>query len=169
MALIVSPRPFWLINLLFQLIVFAISPSVVKMNILVFNFMKVLLANARFVEVNLVTRKPDYAYAKTKAQISCAVCAKTKAQISCAVTAQLISAFVFATGIEQFLFFKLLAIFFSCTGRFVWDLVGTPEDRFTRVAAQMPKEGMSFETLENSLRTCLCFVGNYLKTRDERQ
>ena len=31
--------------------------------------------------------------------------AKTKAQISCAVTAQLISAFVFATWIEQFLLF----------------------------------------------------------------
>ena len=31
--------------------------------------------------------------------------AKTKAQISCAVAAQLISAFVFATRIEQFLLF----------------------------------------------------------------
>ena len=40
------------------------------------------------------------AYAKTKAQISCAVTA-----ISCAVTAQLISAFVFATRIGQSLFF----------------------------------------------------------------
>ena len=38
-------------------------------------------------------RKPDLAYAKTKAQISCAV------------TAQLISAFVFDTRIVQFLFF----------------------------------------------------------------
>ena len=38
-------------------------------------------------------RKPDFAYAKTKAQISCAV------------TAQLISAFVFATRIVQFLYF----------------------------------------------------------------
>ena len=35
-------------------------------------------------------RKPDFAYAKTKAQISCAV------------TAQLISAFVFAIWIVQF-------------------------------------------------------------------
>ena len=33
--------------------------------------------------------------------------AKPKAQISCAVTAQLISAFVFATGIVQFLFYLL--------------------------------------------------------------
>ena len=65
-------------------------------------------------------RKPDFAHAKTKSQISCAVTAdektksqiscavtadeKTKSQISCAVTAQLISAFVFATRIVQFLF-----------------------------------------------------------------
>ena len=34
--------------------------------------------------------------------------AKTKAQISCAVTAQLISAFVFATRIVQFLFFIIV-------------------------------------------------------------
>ena len=52
-----------------------------------------------------VTRKPDFAYAKTKAQISFAVTyAKTKAQISFAVTAKLISAFVFATRIVHFLF-----------------------------------------------------------------
>ena len=37
-------------------------------------------------------RKPDFAYAKTKAQINCAV------------TAQLISAFVFAIWIVKFLF-----------------------------------------------------------------
>ena len=40
-----------------------------------------------------IVRKPDFAYAKTKAQISFAV------------TAKLISAFVFATRIVQFLFF----------------------------------------------------------------
>ena len=40
-----------------------------------------------------VVRKPDFAYAKTNAQISFAV------------TGKLISAFVFATGIVQFLFF----------------------------------------------------------------
>ena len=46
------------------------------------------------------------------------------------ITVQLISAFVFATRIEQFLFFliksvkvKLLAIFYSCTGRFVSEQV----------------------------------------------
>ena len=50
--------------------------------------------------------------------------AKTKTQISCAVTAQLISAFVFAEGIVQFLFFlnpKFQAS--SGTGQFVSDLV----------------------------------------------
>ena len=51
--------------------------------------------------------------------------------------AKLISAFVFATRIAQFLFFKLLACFYDCTGRFVSDLVGNPEDRFSRVAAHV--------------------------------
>ena len=66
--------------------------------------------------------------------------AKTKQQISCAVTAQLISAFVFATRIVQFLFFlnqKLkLHMFYGCTDRFVSELVGNPEDRLSRVEAQ---------------------------------
>ena len=58
------------------------------------------------------------------------------------VTAKLISAFVFATRIVQFLFFlnpnfKLLAIFCDCTGRFVSDFVGNHEDRFSHVAAQL--------------------------------
>ena len=49
------------------------------------------------------------------------ICQKKKAQISCAVTAQLISAFVFATQIVQFLFyysqyFKPLACSCNCTG-----------------------------------------------------
>ena len=67
---------------------------------------------------------------------------KTKPQISCAVTAQLISAFVFATQIVQSLFFlnpkfKPLAIFCSCTVRFVSDLVGNPEYRFSHNEAQI--------------------------------
>ena len=33
--------------------------------------------------------------------------------------------------------FKRLALFNDCTGRFVSDLVGNPEDRFSRVAAQL--------------------------------
>ena len=49
----------------------------------------------------------------------------------------MISAFVFATRIVQFLFnFKLLACFCDCTARFVLHLVGNPEDRFSRVAAR---------------------------------
>ena len=48
-----------------------------------------------------------------------------------AVTAKLISAFVFATWIVQFLFFlnpnfKLLTIFCSCTDQFVSHLFGNP-------------------------------------------
>ena len=74
-------------------------------------------------------RKPDFSFAKTKAQISCAA------------TAQLISALVFATQIVQFLFFLNLKfqvsnhLLYSWTGRFVWDLVGSPEDRFSRDGA----------------------------------
>ena len=33
--------------------------------------------------------------------------------------------------------FKLLACFCDCTGQFVSDLVGNPEDWFSRVAAQI--------------------------------
>ena len=68
------------------------------------------------------------------------VYAKTKTQISFVV--KLISAFVFATRIVQSPLsliqnFKPLAIFCDCTARFVSDLVGNPEDRFSCVAAQM--------------------------------
>ena len=68
-------------------------------------------------------RKPYFAYAKTKTQISFAV------------TAQLISGFVFATWIEQSLYFlnpKFRAILCDCTALFVTGLVGNPEDRFLR-------------------------------------
>ena len=33
--------------------------------------------------------------------------------------------------------FKLLACFCACTDRFVWDLVGQPEDRFSRIDPHM--------------------------------
>ena len=49
--------------------------------------------------------------------------AKTKTQISFAVTAKLISAFVFATWIVQYLFFQPLTISRSCTAWFVSGLV----------------------------------------------
>ena len=64
---------------------------------------------------------------------------KTKRQVSYTVTAQLISAFVFATQIEQFLyflnlkFFKPLAIFYCCTVPFLLDMVGNSEDRISLV------------------------------------
>ena len=48
--------------------------------------------NVALSKLSRVMRKPDFAYAKTKAQISFAV------------TAKLISAFVFATRIVHFLF-----------------------------------------------------------------
>ena len=49
-------------------------------------------------------------------------------------------AFVFATRIVQSLFylnFKPLAMFCDCTARFVSDLVGNPEDRFSQNEAQI--------------------------------
>ena len=80
---------------------------------------------------------------------------KTKTQICFAVTAKLICAFVFTTRIVQSLYlrswseplfsllrkynhstfytrnFKPLAIFCSCTARYVSDLVGNPKDWFS--------------------------------------
>ena len=53
------------------------------------------------------------------------------------VTAKLISAFVFATRIVQLLSFLNLACFCDCTDWFVLDLVGNPEDQFSRVAAHI--------------------------------
>ena len=66
--------------------------------------------------------------------------AKTKAQISCAVTAQLISAFVFAkqtynsfpNNVQNF---NILAFFCGYIGRFESDPVGNPEDQFSCVVA----------------------------------
>ena len=66
---------------------------------------------------------------------------KTEAQISYAVIAQLISAFVFATLIVQFLFFlnpkfqdsgHLLRLY-----RIVSDLAGNHEDRFSHVVSHV--------------------------------
>ena len=74
--------------------------------------------------MSLVMRKPEnriFAYAKTKTQISFAV------------TPKLISTFVFATWIVQFLYylnpkFQASCLFCGCTARFVWDLVRNPEE-----------------------------------------
>ena len=60
--------------------------------------------------------------------------AKTKAQISCTVTAQLINTFIFATQLVQSLYYHLL---YGLAARFVWDLVGNPEGRFSRITAHM--------------------------------
>ena len=85
--------------------------------------------------MSLVMRKPAFAYAKTKTQISCAI-----------LIAQLISAFVFATQIVQSLYYLnpklqvIIAIFRGCTARFVSDLVGNPEDRFSHNEAHIKKK-----------------------------
>ena len=71
-----------------------------------------------------IVRKPAFAYAKTKAQISFAV------------TAKLISAFVFAMRIVQSLFY-LNPKFQASSQLLCHDLVGNPEDRFSYNEAQM--------------------------------
>ena len=75
-------------------------------------------------------RKPDFCNAKTKTQISFTV------------TAKLISAFVFATRIVQSLYllnpkFQASSILSDCNARFVSDLVGNPEDRFSHNEAHL--------------------------------
>ena len=71
--------------------------------------------------MSLVMRKPAFAYAKTKTQISCAV------------TAQLIIAFVFATQIVQSLFFLNPKFQASSHLLLLYGpvCVGSPEDRFS--------------------------------------
>ena len=62
-------------------------------------------------------------------------------QLRFAVTAKLISAFVFATWIVQSLFYlnpkSQDSILCGCTARFVSDLVGNPEDRFSHNEAHL--------------------------------
>ena len=71
---------------------------------------------------------------------------KTKAQINCALTAKLISAFVFAAYIVYsfyFLYPKFHAstthIICDRTARLMSELVGNPEDRFSRDAAHISR------------------------------
>ena len=67
--------------------------------------------------------------------------AKRKTQISFAVTMKLIRAFVFDTRIVQSIFynpkFQASSLLCDCTGRFLSNLVGNPEDRFSSVAAHI--------------------------------
>ena len=46
--------------------------------------------------------------------------------------------------------FKSPAIFSECTDRFVSDLVGTPEDRFSRVAAQIQEIKIKLTSFKSS-------------------
>ena len=70
-------------------------------------------------------RKPDFTYAKTKAQISCAV------RNNCAANQHLCFRYTYNT-------IPLLpksSFFCGCTFQFVSDLVGNAEDRFSSDAA----------------------------------
>ena len=68
--------------------------------------------------------------------------AEAKTQISFEVTAKLISAFIFAIRMVQSLYylnpkFQASSHLLWCTARFVWDLVGNPEDRFSHNEAHL--------------------------------
>ena len=81
-------------------------------------------------QLSLSVRKPAFC-----------ICENKDADQLC-VHAKLISAFVFATWIVQYLLFlntnfKPLAIFCDYTARFVSDLVRNPEDRFSHNEAQL--------------------------------
>ena len=67
--------------------------------------------------------------------------AKTKAQISCTLTMQLINGFVLATYriIVQTIYFLKLKFQASSHLRFVSNLVGNPDDRFSRDLAHTMK------------------------------
>ena len=86
-------------------------------------------------------RKPDFAYAKTKVQISCAV------------TAQLISTFVFASWIEQSIYFlnpKFQAS--SCAAQFVSVLVGNPEDKiFPQQGSYVHQQKIQINYIKNEM------------------
>ena len=58
--------------------------------------------------------------------------------------------------------FKLLAIFCGCTARFVWDLVGNPEDRFSHNEAKI-KGDLKFEDTVDFVTWVNCSV--FIKTR----
>ena len=86
----------------------------------------------------------NFAYAKTKAYISFTINVK----LIFAVTAKLISAFVFATQIVQFLFFLNPKFTASCIfcARFVSDLLGNHiHGWFSHDAAQLIRHKMSLK------------------------
>ena len=62
---------------------------------------------------------------------------KNKGADCCAVTVHLISGFVFATKIVEFLYFLNPKIFCGFTARFVSNLVRNPKDRVSHEKAQM--------------------------------
>ena len=72
-----------------------------------------------------VMRKPAFAYAKTKAQISCTVCAADQ----CLCFRYIDSTIPLVSKIRNF---KPLAIFCDYTARFVSDLIGNPAGKCSR-------------------------------------
>ena len=97
--------------------------------------------------------------------------AKTKVQLSFAVTAKMISAFVFATRIVQFLFFlnrKVQALFCACTARFVSDLVGNSNCWFSHAMNHMVLQKSELHTFLNRT-VCSRKIKDSLETFTKRQ
>ena len=99
-----------------------------KINILIYNKRQhIAIYNESHVMI-----KPNFCLCKNKGA----------GQLCSNYTTQMTNTFVFAIRTVQCLFFfkpnfKLLTIFCSCTGRFVSDLVGSPNDRFSHVTAHI--------------------------------
>ena len=81
--------------------------------------------------MSCIVRKPDFGLCENKGADQ--LCSNCKAdQLLCFLyTDRTISLLL------KYKNFKLLACFCDCTGRFVSDLVGNPEDRFSHVAAHI--------------------------------
>ena len=92
----------------------------------------------------IIVPKTDQMSLRTRKPAFCLYRCENESRERCAVSAQLISAFVFATQIVESLFFlnpkfqaSYLVFFRDCTGQFVSDMVGNPEDQFSRITAHI--------------------------------
>ena len=76
-----------------------------------------------------------FAYAKTKKEISSGVTLPGNRKANQRLCFRYIDSTI--PLLPKYEIFKPLAIFYSCTARFVSDLVGNPEDRFSHNEAQL--------------------------------
>ena len=105
-------------------------------------------------QMSCVARKQDFCLCENKVADQL-----RSLQISFAVTAKLISDFVLLheknnSSSSKTRNVKLLAIFCSCTGRFVFNLVRNPEGQFSCVAAHVK---VHFPPMQVSFYVHICF------------